>query len=100
MLLTFPFTDALRSPRRPALVLLDTGDNDLVAARITSRPPRDDYDVEISEWRQAGLLLPSVARLDKVATLDKRRVERRLGMLTDIDMTSVANVLRQIWSPD
>lgn len=36
VLLSFPFADATGTRRRPALVLLDTGDEDLVVARITS----------------------------------------------------------------
>jgi len=35
VLLKFPFTDAAGSKRRPALVLLDTGDEDVMVARVT-----------------------------------------------------------------
>jgi len=49
VLLSFPFTDATARRRRPALVLLDTGDEDMVVARITSQPLRTPFDVEIIE---------------------------------------------------
>ncbi len=35
VLLKFPFTDASGSKRRPARLLLDTGDDDIVVARVT-----------------------------------------------------------------
>ena len=78
VLLSFPFTDATGARRRPALVLLDTGDADIVVTRITSQPLRTPFDIDIIEWQQVGLLLPSVVRLDKMATLEKLLVERRL----------------------
>jgi len=36
VLLSFPFADAAGAKRRPALVILDTGDEDIVVARVTS----------------------------------------------------------------
>ncbi|MGQ9631706.1 MAG: type II toxin-antitoxin system PemK/MazF family toxin [bacterium] len=78
ILVSFPFVNATSAKRRPALVLLDTGDEDIVVARVTSQPVRPPFDVELMEWQQAGLMLPSVVRVHKVATLEKRLVERRL----------------------
>ena len=40
VLLAFPFTDGVRQKQRPALVLLDTGDPDIVVARITGPTQR------------------------------------------------------------
>jgi mRNA interferase MazF len=95
---TFPFGSAQGAKRRPALVLLDIGDDDIVVARVTSQAKRSAYDVELQDWQQAGLLLPSIARLNKLATLEKRMVERRLGRLTARDWTQVRNIVRQLWS--
>ena len=98
VLLSFPFADASGVKRRPALVLLDTGDADVIVARVTSQLARGSFDVEIAEWRKAGLLLASVVRVDKVATLKKRLVERRLGVLTSEDWARVQYVIRQLWT--
>jgi mRNA interferase MazF len=96
LLLSFPFTST-GSKRRPALVLLDTGDEDVLVARITSQPVQTDYDVELQHWQAAGLVLPSVARLHKLATLEKRLVERVLGTLSPADWTHVRVKLHQLW---
>src|SRR2546423_14496528 len=96
LLLTFPFADATGARRRPALVLLDTGDADIVVARVTSQIGRTVFDVELVEWQQASLLLPSVVRVHKVATLEKRLVERRLGTLTFNDWAQVRARIHQL----
>ncbi|RKY59086.1 MAG: type II toxin-antitoxin system PemK/MazF family toxin [Candidatus Latescibacterota bacterium] len=97
VLLSFPFVDVAGVKRRPALVLLDTGDEDVIVARVTSQAARGPFDVELVDWRQAGLLLPSVVRVHKVATLEKRLVERRLGMLTSKDWERVRTAIRDLW---
>lgn len=67
--LNFPFSNLTGSKRRPALVLLNTGDDDIVLARIASQPQQTEFDVDLKEWLAAGLDLPSIVRLDKLATL-------------------------------
>jgi mRNA interferase MazF len=98
VLLSFPFTDAAGAKRRPALVLLDTGDTDIVVARVTSHITRTTFDIELSEWKQAGLLLSSVVRVHKLATLEKRLVERKLGTLAASDWAQVRTKLKQLWA--
>jgi mRNA interferase MazF len=85
ILLMLPFSDATTFKRRPALVLLDTGDNDIVVSRITTQIYNTDFDVEILEWQQAGLMRPSVVRLHKLNTLSKSLVDRILGTLQPND---------------
>jgi len=96
VLLQFPFTDAAGSKRRPALVLLDTADEDIEVARVTGQLSATPQDVTLDEWKQAGLLLPSVARLHKVATLQRGLVDKKLGRLAPGDWSRVVLTLRQI----
>ena len=98
VLLTFPFADAMGAKRRPALVVLDTGDQDLIVARVTSQTAQAVFDVGLRDWQQAGLLLPSVVRVHKLATLEKRLVERRLGALTSNDWAQVRTTIQQLWA--
>lgn len=97
VLLAFPFTGTEEIKRRPALVLLDTGDADVVVARITSQEAHPPFDVVVEAWQQAGLLLPSTVRVHKLATLEKSRVERRLGALDPGDWQRVQAAIRQTW---
>jgi mRNA interferase MazF len=97
VLLLFPFTDMGGAKRRPALVLLDTGDTDIVVARVTSQTHQSQYDVEITDWRRAGLRLPSIVRLHKLAALEKALVDRSLGTLTAADWATVRATVQRMW---
>jgi mRNA interferase MazF len=96
ILIAFPFTDVGAVKRRPALVLMPSGTNDLLLARITSRSPRSPWDVLVDAWSEAGLLAASVVRLDKLATLQRTLVERRLGRLADEDRRRVGQRVREL----
>jgi mRNA interferase MazF len=49
LLLSFPFSNATSAKRRPALVLLDTRDDDILVARITGQLTQTQFDVELQE---------------------------------------------------
>ena len=95
VLVKFPFTSGTGSKLRPALVILDTGDADLVVARITTQSSISPFDVAVMDWRGAGLLAPSIARLHKLATLEKSDIHRTLGSLQATDRQIIAVVLRR-----
>jgi mRNA interferase MazF len=80
VLVEFPFTGS-GTKLRPALVVLDSGDADVLMARVTTQHQATPYDIQVTDWRQAGLLAPSFIRLHKLATLSKARIQRRLGAL-------------------
>jgi len=96
VLVRFPFTSGAGSKLRPALVILDTGDDDLVVARITTHAGLSRFDVALIDWRGAGLLAPSIARLHKLATLEKSDIHRSLGHLQATDRQSVSAALRRV----
>ncbi len=96
VLVDFPFTVSGPGKPRPALVILDTGDADVLLARVTTQVQNTPFDVVIADWQQAGLLAPSTVRLHKLATLAKSRVRRHLGSLTGNDRQSAAAVLAHI----
>jgi mRNA interferase MazF len=98
LLLSFPFVNAVGTKRRPTLVLKDTGDEDIIVARITSQTAKTELDVELVEWQNAGLVLPSIVRVHKLATVEKRLVERKLGKLTQKDWAKVKATIQQLWA--
>jgi mRNA interferase MazF len=94
------FSDGQGSKKRPVLVVYDFGDGDLLVVPVTSHPPRVSTDVVISDWKGASLKLPSTVRLEKLATIGKSCVVRKLGRLLPADLASVqqklATVLQQV----
>ena len=97
VLIRFPFSDSSRGRRRPALILLDAGDEDIIVARITSQSQGSPFDFELKEWQASGLRVPSWVRAHKLATLRKSLVERRLGKLMASDWVEVQGILKQLW---
>jgi mRNA interferase MazF len=75
------FHQAVGAKIRPAVVLLDTGDGDFVAAPITSQPRASAFDMVISDWQLAGLNVPSTARIHKPQSYPKQTSFVALGPL-------------------
>jgi mRNA interferase MazF len=69
VLIKIDFHQASGGKVRPAVVLLDSGDNDFVAAPITSRPRASEFDISIQGWREAGLNTASTVRVHKLTVL-------------------------------
>jgi mRNA interferase MazF len=99
VLIRIHFHQALGSKVRPALVLLDTGDDDFVAAPITSQPVLSKYDFALDDWRAAGLNVASSVRIHKLTVLAKAEVVRSLGSLTGADRESLIAVLCRAFCP-
>jgi mRNA-degrading endonuclease toxin of MazEF toxin-antitoxin module len=89
----FPFTSVATSKVRPALVLFDLS-LDAIICRVTSVSRSGPLDVTLIDWRAAGLLKPSVARLDRLVTAEKTIFLRRLGVLSTTDLDAV----RRTWN--
>lgn len=83
VLLRFPFTDGQSFKRRPALVINDTSDGDIVVCRITSQIYKTKFDVKVDNLEKSGLKLPSVIRIHKIATLEKDMIEIVMGKIDD-----------------
>ncbi|SLM30823.1 conserved hypothetical protein [Desulfamplus magnetovallimortis] len=77
----FPFTDLSSKKIRPALVVskYNTKESNLVICMITTNLRKHKHAVEIDNSLVTGLNKPSVARLDKLFTVDKRIILATLG---------------------
>ena len=79
------------------MVVVDTGDDDLVVARVTTAQHQTPHDASIGNWQRAGLLASSIVRLHKVATLEKTLIRRKLGRLQRADLANVAAVMKETY---
>ena len=100
VLIEVQFHQTLGAKVRPAVVVLDSGDADFVAAPITSRVRASEFDVTLGDWRGAGLNVPSVVRIDKVAVLAKADIRRLAGMITGDDLASIRKALCRAFCPN
>ena len=89
VLLRFPFADGINYKRRPALLLKDLEDGDIIICRITSKIYKSKYDIFLDDWLKFGLKLPSVIRTHKLATLEKDMIETVMGKIDKDVMNKV-----------
>ncbi len=56
VLVAFPLSDMSGTRRRPGLVLYDSGDEDVMLARVTTQEARHQADLRLSGWKATGLI--------------------------------------------
>lgn len=101
ILVEIPFSGAVGSKRRPAVVIsveaFNQAGTKLVVAAITSnlQPPFRLGDTILSDWASAGLVKPSAVR-GVIATVDKSDVTRVLGKLSPNDWATVSHGIAQL----
>lgn len=98
VLIGFPHTDLQDVSKRPAIVLFDSGDQDILVARITSQEYIGEADYKILNWRKGGLLTESYVRLGKQATIEKRYIIKQLGTLETGEIEKLKSILKKMYS--
>lgn len=98
VLVSFVFTDETGVRQRPAVIVSSnayhSGREEVIIAAITSRTDRVLVgDHLINHWREAGLLLPSVAT-GIIRTIKQVMVIRKLGTMPQDDMRVINEKLR------
>lgn len=89
----FPATSGSPGKRRPSVVIYDSGDADIVIAKLTTKGRSSSCDVALNDWSAAGLRAPSVRRLHKLLTIEKAMVRSVMGSLSANDRVAVAGIL-------
>jgi mRNA interferase MazF len=97
VLVDFPQSGSAQRKRRPALVILDVGDADIVLAPITTKERSRHGDYKLRDWQGSGLLRESWVRLAKIACLEKTDITRRLGRLTNYDRDMVTKLWQTLY---
>ncbi len=98
VLVQFPHSDMQSISKRPALVLYDSGDRDVLVARITSQEYSTQADFKIIDWEKCGLLDVSCIRLGKLATIEKQLIVRKLGTLGDMEINGLKSIMIKMFS--
>ncbi|MGE4511213.1 MAG: type II toxin-antitoxin system PemK/MazF family toxin [Sulfurimonadaceae bacterium] len=86
----FPYASSLKYKARPAVVVSsdlyneNSRDTLLILAVSSSIENKLDFELEIRDWEEAGLLKPSIFK-SALATIEKDFVISKLGSLTQSD---------------
>lgn len=97
VLVPFPFTDLTGSKVRPALVLIPTLLDVTLAFVTTQLQWQEPSDLSLMPDRLNGLKKASLVRLSKLATIDSKLVEGRLGEISDKDLSKIHQNLRVLF---
>ena len=101
VLVPFPFTDQSAIKRRPAVLVSSAAYHrtrpDLLIMAVTGQQPStlSVSEVQVQDWRGAGLLKPSVLK-PVITTIDPALVLKKLGQLTSTDQAALRQVLTTI----
>src|SRR5699024_10614203 len=63
-------------------------DIDVIIAPVTSQKPKNQFDIVLEFWEEAGLLKPSVVRTSKVTSIHGTELKRYLGELHSNDLAN------------
>lgn len=102
VLVEYPFSDLTRSKLRPALVLsnnyFNTLSDDCVAVPLTSVLKDVPYSVIIHQGDMAygELLTTSRIRIDKLFSVEKRLIVKKLGTLTALTFEKIKTIFASI----
>jgi mRNA interferase MazF len=103
ILVKFPFTNLNAAKQRPAVVVSGSSYNsnrrDVVILAITSQMASafDFASGEITDWKSAGLLKPSLYK-PILATIEQGLIVMKLGVLSTADQSTLNTVLTAIWA--
>lgn len=100
ILLDFGFSEGIGMKKRPAVIISSSLYNEtrqeVIVTAITSNLQRILIgDTEISEWKQAKLLYPSVVTAI-IRTVKKTLILNKLGNLSSKDLQKVKKSLKEI----
>jgi mRNA-degrading endonuclease toxin of MazEF toxin-antitoxin module len=93
------FHQALGGEIGPTVVVPDSGDEDFIGAPITTRLRSAVLELNLAGWQAAGLNVPSIARVHKVAVLAKASIRRILDRLSEDDLAHLRVALCRAFCP-
>lgn len=95
VIIPFPYSDLVQRKRRPALVLANLKENDLILCQITSQLRQSKYFVPLNDdnFTTGQLPIPSNIHCSLVFTMCKNLVIKKVGT---INMGTMVRVLQNI----
>jgi len=81
VVLNFPFSNLSTTKRRPAFVLANLEDSDIILCQVTSKPAKNKYSIKIvtDDFNVGSLPFDSFVRADKLFTADKNLILYKVG---------------------
>ena len=100
ILIPFPFTDLTGNKLRPAIVLIEIGQDLTICFITTQLKWEEQTDIELLPTKYNGIKKPSLIRLSKIATVDKSLAVGKLGELQKNKMEELNSKLKRLLQLD
>lgn len=78
------FKGTRQTKQRPVVIVGNelALDIDVIIAPVTSQKPRNQFDIVLEYWEEAGLLKPSVVRTSKISSIHGKELKTSFGRIT------------------
>lgn len=92
----FPFSDKDEVKRRPAIIIDDNTIAILAMYVTTKNKENNPYNILLEDWKTAGLTRESWTRIDKIVEISEWYLERKIGELSDRDLTKIVQLAKEV----
>ena len=98
VIVKFPFASSLKYKARPAVVVSSNDYNSnkrdtlLILAISSGFENKLNFEVELENWKEIGLLKPSIFKA-AIATIEKESVISKVGTLSTIDKNKLEKMV-------
>jgi len=90
VLVPYPFSDLSGVKQRPALVVASFDElNEAICMMLTSQFKGGKFEYTIENWKEAGLLVPTVARISRLFTMDYKIIRKKIGRLSNQELRNI-----------
>ncbi len=99
VIINFPFSDLSAVKKRPALIVADLGNDDVILAQITSIANKNVYAIELKseDFSEGFLIKTSFVRPNKLLIADKRIFLQVVGKLNDNKLEKVIDKIHEFF---
>lgn len=93
VIIEFPFSNLIKSKRRPSLVIKVPKGDDVIVCQITGMPYEKSVEIpiRIGDFHKGSLKVDSYIRLDKIFSIEKYLIKYKAGSLKQEKFSEVIN---------
>ncbi len=99
VVLPYPFTDSSQTKRRPALIISNQVNEDIIACQITSRSGNNAIALGKEHFEKGNLSAESYIKPFHIFTIKTRRIYYKVGQLKKPKWIEVSKALQELFSP-
>jgi mRNA-degrading endonuclease toxin of MazEF toxin-antitoxin module len=94
----FPFLEIDKEKVRPVIVVSKPYGryNIVTVVPVSASTGQEEVDIELLEWRKAGLIGPSIARVHRLSALLQSELTSQLGTLSEKDQANLLVALKKL----